>query len=64
LTGCRSGKADQMTTLASQSAALARAAFSVAILLSVWDAYVELVVIVVARAVGLFTRQPQGGMLK
>jgi hypothetical protein len=53
-----------MTTLASQSAALARAAFSVAILLSVWDAYAELVVIVVARAVGLFTRQPQGGMIK
>jgi hypothetical protein len=53
-----------MTTLASQSAALARGAFWVAMLLSVWDAYAELVVLVVSRAVGLFVRQPQVGMLQ
>jgi hypothetical protein len=33
-------------------------------LLSMWDRYTELVVITVARAVGLFVRQAQVGMLQ
>lgn len=61
---CRSGKPVAVTTLASQSVALARAAFWLAMLLSVWDRYTELVVITVARAVGLFVRQAQVGMLQ
>ena len=60
----RSGKPVAVTTLASQAVALARAAFWLAVLLSVWDCYTELVVVVVSRSVGLFVRQAQVGMLQ
>jgi hypothetical protein len=53
-----------VTTLASQAVALAQAAFWLAVLLSVWDRYTELVVVVVSRSVGLFVRQAQVGMLQ
>jgi hypothetical protein len=33
-------------------------------LLSVWDRYTQLVVIAVARAVGLFVRQAQVGIIQ